>query len=149
MKDYKRLTKKAQEIFNYGEFYNKNIVDPDEVMAYCTEYDWCHGGNAIDRLAGLEDKIESGEIDYVAEKNAEIKELRTQIKKLKNSQEPQEERRVYYISFSERESLAKAFFQYAKENNAEESVFNTLTFLTSQNLLNGSAVYEFLNQKRK
>lgn len=62
MKNYKRMTKKAQEVFNYGEFYNKNIVDKDDVVAYCADYDWCHGGNAIDRLAELEDKIERGEL---------------------------------------------------------------------------------------
>ena len=58
-----RLTKKGNEIFNYGEFNNKYTVDKQHISCALTDEnykkkDCCYIGNAIDKLAEFEDFIE-------------------------------------------------------------------------------------------
>lgn len=65
MKDYERLTEKGKP--KYCEKLKSGIAN------------W----EAILRLSNLEDKIESGEIDYVAEKDKEIARLTEENARLK------------------------------------------------------------------
>lgn len=78
MKDYKRLTEKSIGCFKYilkdhkpkaGEFN-----DYDAFYNYLT---------AVKILGELEDKIECGEIDYVADKDKEIARLTAENDKLR------------------------------------------------------------------
>ena len=70
MKNYKRLTEKAIGCFGYDlkdfEHKPKEFNDYDAFYAYKM---------AVKRLGELEDKIESGEIDYVADRGKQIARL--------------------------------------------------------------------------
>lgn len=98
MKDYRRITEKKELIeceivkdkrYSVGfrqipHKISKNIIkgihtiynDMDRQGDYIT-------GDVVDKIADLEDKIESGEIDYVADKENEIDCLNTKIDELR------------------------------------------------------------------
>lgn len=70
MKDYKRLTER-------DEFGNACIIGVDSgILASALDFDELNKLTfALNKFADLEDKIESGEIDYVADKDKEIVHL--------------------------------------------------------------------------
>ena len=74
MKDYKKLT--SEQDFNCRECVDGECQKPDIFCPYRCE---CERYN---RLYNLEDKIERGEIDYVAEKDKEIARLTAENDKL-------------------------------------------------------------------
>lgn len=65
MKDYKRLTKRCGDIVNYAKPLQSNFIGA--IYEEQKERD----SEIMSRLADLEDKIESGEIDYVADSKTE------------------------------------------------------------------------------
>lgn len=71
---YERITKIGNDAFKYGEYQGKYTVDKGDIIQLCTKYDCAYGGKAIDRLAELENKIESGELVF---KKAIIEEPNT------------------------------------------------------------------------
>lgn len=90
MKDYKRLTRKKEitecEIVDDKRYsvgfkqiphkINKNIIKG--IYTICNDMDGQGDyikGDIVDKIAELEDKIESGEIDYVADKDKEVARL--------------------------------------------------------------------------
>lgn len=75
MKDYKRLT--SEQGFNCRKCVNGKCQTPDMFCPYRCE---CERYN---RLYNLEDKIERGEIDYVADKDKEIARLTEENESLK------------------------------------------------------------------
>ena len=75
MKDYKKLT--SEQDFNCRECVDGECQKPDIFCPYRCE---CERYN---RLYNLEDKIERGEIDYVAEKDKEIARLTAENDKLR------------------------------------------------------------------
>ena len=75
MKNYKRLT--SEQGFNCRKCVNGECQTPDMFCPYRCE---CERYN---RLCNLEDKIERGEIDYVAEKDKEIARLTAENDKLR------------------------------------------------------------------
>lgn len=75
MKNYKRLT--SEQGFNCRECVDGECQTPDMFCPYRCE---CERYN---RLYNLEDKIERGEIDYVAEKDKEIARLTAENDKLR------------------------------------------------------------------
>lgn len=78
MKDYKRLTGR-------DEFGNADIIglDSHELASGLDFGELNKLTSALNRLADLEDKIERGEIDYVAEKDKEIARLTAENDKLR------------------------------------------------------------------
>ena len=72
MKDYKRLTDRDDDGMPYVKCANCYIQDKcDLTEEVCYQ-------ELQDRLAEIEDKIESGEIDYVADRDKEIARLTTE-----------------------------------------------------------------------
>ena len=67
MKVYTRLTEKGSDIFLCGEFHDKYTTAKENIIQYDTNKTYkkpncCFGGAAIEKLADLENKIESGEL---------------------------------------------------------------------------------------
>lgn len=69
MKDYERLTEK-----------NSSFCTDCVAIGFCKET--CIKQNIYERLQFLENKIESGEIDYIADKDKQIDGLKKGIKRL-------------------------------------------------------------------
>ena len=77
MKDYKKLTIQSVDNFKYCLKDHKAKIG--EFNDYDAFFDY---SMAVKRLGELEDKIERGEIDYVAEKDKEIARLTAENDKL-------------------------------------------------------------------
>lgn len=79
MKDYKRLTDRDDDGIPYvkcADCYIRDKCDLTKEVCY---------QELQDRLAEIEDKIESGEIDYVVDRDKEIARLATENAELKSS----------------------------------------------------------------
>lgn len=91
MKDYERLTEKGSKYFIPEDSPNNAIVllkgnFEEIVLNNMDNDDLC---DKLNRLADLEDKIERGEIDYVADKDKEIARLTEENERLKEEAEEQ------------------------------------------------------------
>lgn len=96
MKDYKRLTER-------DEFGNAYIIGVDSgILASALDFDELNKLTfALNKFADLEDKIESGEIDYVADKDKEIVRLTAENESLRVENAKIDEYRCVIADISE------------------------------------------------
>lgn len=85
-----RLTKKGNEIFNYGEFNNKYTVDNQHISCALTDEnykkkDCCYIGNAIDKLAEFEDFMEENGFESLEELQKHIELINDYYNEIKNT----------------------------------------------------------------
>lgn len=118
MKDYKRLTER-------DEFDNAEIIGVDSViLATDLSFDELNKlTSALNKIADLEDKIERGEIDYVADKDKEIARLTAERDDYKSRAEAAEKDRDEWKRRAEVAEKAEERLKSAKQKPRKTNIY--------------------------